>query len=381
MPVHKLNSVNAFVVFDLDGASSSLGFVRCAPKLLVSSSAELARSATYTLALHGQRLGGATASINTAGVNRDEAVKAFVDEIAGMVTEGKFLPDAGKGITEADLASLRADDLRPEILFSQYKGINFQEYLRGASAVAAVAKAISGVGTPSELGTPDTPSTSDELSAVSPPSKPHAPSEIKGQTAAFEGFDSTGLAAATELAKFGAQVVALSTSAGCVENEAGFDIASLAENYLQHGENLVEHLGREVSEPHRIFSVESDIFFAGSKFGVVDHQVAELMQPRVLGSLHHLAFTTRGLVELQKKAVAVLPDFLCLGGPFYAEPTQTDSAQNPQDIIQAAQANTAALVEELIDHPEGIFLAACYKAEEFLLTWRDELPFGRPLAP
>ncbi len=32
------------------------------------------------------------------------------------------------------------------------------------------------------------------------------------------------------------------------------------------------------------------------------------------------------------------------------------------------------------DAPGGLFLAACRRAEAHLLTWVDQLPFGRPLA-
>jgi len=349
MSTHKLSSTDAFVVFDLDDCPSSLGFVRCAPKLLESSSAELARSTTYTLALHGLKLGGATASINTAKTaDKDLAIKAFADEIAGMVAQGQFLPDAGKGIAEADLSSLRADDYRNDMLFSQWEGMPLQAYLRGVSAAVAVASAAGGLGA------------------------------FEGQTVALEGFDSVGLAAAIELAQLGGRVVAVATPSGCVHHDSGFELATLKQAYAEHGQELVQHIGGEVVKPGKIFGAECDVLLAGSKFGVVDHHVAGSISARVLGSSHHLAFTTRGLVELQRKQVAVLPDFLCLGGPLYVEPAST---LDQPGLIEVVKTSLGPLVEELKEHPEGIFLGACYKAEAFLLTWREELPFGRPLAP
>jgi hypothetical protein len=38
------------------------------------------------------------------------------------------------------------------------------------------------------------------------------------------------------------------------------------------------------------------------------------------------------------------------------------------------------LVGELRGHAEGPFLGACLRAEDFLRSWQDALPFGRPLA-
>ena len=31
-------------------------------------------------------------------------------------------------------------------------------------------------------------------------------------------------------------------------------------------------------------------------------------------------------------------------------------------------------------HDDGPLLAGCYQAEAYLRTWREQLPFGRPLA-
>jgi hypothetical protein len=67
MPVvtfHKLGATDAFVVFDLDGASRSVGPTRLAPKILVDGAELLARSATYLFASFGHQVGGASAGIN-----------------------------------------------------------------------------------------------------------------------------------------------------------------------------------------------------------------------------------------------------------------------------------------------------------------------------
>lgn len=345
MPTRKLKSANAFVVSDLEDAETASGLVRCAPKILPSSAAELARSATYTFAAHGCKRGGASAGINAKGDQRDEAVRAFTDEIAEMAATGKFLPDAGRGMTEDDLRPLRAGDLRGEALFAEHEGMPLATYLQGVGAVAAAGAALGG---------------------------------LEDRTAALEGFGLAGLAAAKELEEQGAKVVAVSTGAGVAATPAGFSLAELSEAFASHSEEMVKHLraGLSSGDSDAIWSTEADMFFAGSKIGAVDHNAAELFAPMALASLAPLAFTTKALVALQRKDAKVLPDFVCLGGPIYAE-----VPISPDDAIVAARASTAALVEDASGHPEGIFLGACAIAERFLLTWRDELPFGRPLAP
>ncbi len=383
---HKLTSTNAFIIFDLEDAETASGLVRCAPKILPSSAKELARSATYTFAAHGCKRGGASAGINAKGSERDEAVRAFTEEIAEMVAAGKFLPDAGRGVTEEDLQPLRASDRRGDAHFSKhgftedtsskyasskYNSTTLATYLQGVSAVAA---------TEAALGA------------------------LEGRTVALEGFGPAGLAAAKELEERGAKVVAVATAAGMSKvaagmSQAGFSHAELAEAFAAYGQEMVEHLetgsmkkhseaeqgseteqGREAGqgrEANSIWSVEADIFFTGSKIGAVDHNVAELFSPMALVSLTPLAFTTKALVALQQKGTKVLPDFVCLGGSIYAE----GEIPSADKAIATARTNTAALVEEAEGHPEGIFLGVCAIAEQFLLTWRDELPFGRPLAP
>ena len=349
MPTQKLASANAFVIFDLEDAETSSGLVRCAPKILPSSAAELARSATYTFAAHGCKRGGASAGINAKGDERDEAVRAFTEEIAEMASAGKFLPDAGRGVAEDDLLPLRADDLRGDALFKEHEGMPLATYLHGVGAVAAAGAALGG---------------------------------LEGRTAAVEGLGLAGLAAAKELEEQGAKVVAVSTGTGVAVASVGFSHAELSEAFAAHGEEMVKHLGGGADSgegKNSIWSAEADLFFAGSKIGAVDHTVAELFAPLALASLTPLAFTTKALVALERKGAKVLPDFVCLGGPLYAEADGGQTA--PSDAIAATRSKTSALVEEASQHPEGVFLGACAIAEQFLLTWQDELPFGRPLAP
>ena len=50
------------------------------------------------------------------------------------------------------------------------------------------------------------------------------------------------------------------------------------------------------------------------------------------------------------------------------------------DDLRSATADTVeAVMSETVEHDDGPFMAACYRAESCLQTWQDELPFGRPL--
>lgn len=163
----KLSGVDAFVVVDLDGAEASSGPVRRARKVLPGGVRDLARSQTYTYAVLGMRRGGASAGINATDADRAEAVAAFAEQAAPLVADRTYLPDPAKGVDEADLAPLRADDPRGRS----------GAFLAGCEALSAAAAAEAALG------------------------------GLDGRTAAIEGAGAGGPALAEALAERGAAVV------------------------------------------------------------------------------------------------------------------------------------------------------------------------------
>ena len=70
--------------------------------------------------------------------------------------------------------------------------------------------------------------------------------------------------------------------------------------------------------------------------------------------------------------------FLTTSGPLHAWAPGAPSAAD--EVIAAAEAFVSATTTEVLDHDEGPYLGASYRAEDFLRTWQERLPFGRPLA-
>jgi hypothetical protein len=69
--------------------------------------------------------------------------------------------------------------------------------------------------------------------------------------------------------------------------------------------------------------------------------------------------------------VVVVPDFLSTAAPALSavDPDGGDAMTRVHDAVAA-----------LADEGTGLWMAAVAKAEAHLATWRDELPFGRPLS-
>jgi hypothetical protein len=332
----KLTTVDAFVITDLDDAALSAGIVRLAPKLLVDGASWLARSQTYQFASFGRQVGGASAGINAAAEARAEAIAAFIAEFTP--DSATVLLDAGKGLGAGEIAALRASDPRPAA------AIDDAAALRRSGIVASAELALGG---------------------------------LDDRAVAIEGFDAAGLELATDLVARGARIVALSTASGTASSADGFDLAQLAEGFASHKADVVKELGVDAKPGWAVFGAAADALFVGSKTGALDHNGAPHVKAKVVVPTGALPVSAKALAMLSGSGVLVLPDFIVLGGPLAAWPL--GGATAPADSAVAAELVTSVL-GEVLGATHGPVLAACERAEAFLLTWRSELPFGRPIA-
>jgi glutamate dehydrogenase/leucine dehydrogenase len=337
--IQKLERTNAFIVFDLAEATQNIGITRLAPKILVDGATLLARSTTYLLATFEWQMGGASAGINAKPADRGTALAAFVEEVEPLVREGTFRTEPGKGVSEEDFAALLAADPRPGA------GAGMGRDLIGTSAATAAEKTLGG---------------------------------LDGRTVAIEGLDRSTVGVVTAMAEGGAQIVAVSTTKGTVVHDTGFDASVLASLVAEHGVDAVDHLDAEVLPAAAVFADEVDVFCVGSKTGIVDHDVATSIKAPLVVPIAPLPITAKALAVLRRAERIVLPDFVTIAGPTLA--WLADEGTSVDDLRTLVSEAVEVVLDEVLDHEDGPLLAACYRAEAFLRTWQDDLPFGRPLA-
>jgi glutamate dehydrogenase (NAD(P)+) len=340
--IQKLESTDAFIVFDLDGAPHNIGITRLAPKILADGATLLARSNTYLFATFEQQAGGASAGINAKPEDRDAAIAAFVTEVGPLVAEGTFLTEPGKGVSAADLAPLLEAD--PRAALPAADGAR----LLGAGVATAVELALGGSGS------------------------------LAGARVAVEGLDRATVSVVTDLASAGGQIVAVSTTKGTIADPAGLDPAALAEAVAAHGPAAVEQLGPEVGPAWKIFGADADVLCAGSKSGAVSDAGAGSVTAKVVAPIAPVPVTAKALAMLRRQGSIVLPDFVTIAGPMFA--SFPDEGATFDDVRATVVEQVGGALGEVLDHEDGPLLGACYRAEAFLRTWCDALPFGRPLA-
>ncbi len=338
MSILSCDSTDAFVVLDLGDEVPALGQVRAAPKVLRDGAGLLARSWTYTLATFEHRLGGASAGVNTAPDSRAEALGAFATEISPHAADGSLRLEPGRGVETTEVSALvDADDRSP--LFWEHRAA-----LRGLGAVLCA----------------------------------DASGGLDGRAVVIEGFDDAGPELARAVYDRGGRVVAVATSAGAATDGRGLAAPMLTQAWREHGSELIDHLDVPRQELSALWAQDADILFVGSRAGVIDHHLAAAMAVGRVVPTGPVPVTARALATLARAGTVVLPDFVTTAGPLFAMWPGEDASL--EGIRASASVGLLGAVGEIVDHPEGPFLGACLRAEAFLGSWRDELPFGRPLA-
>ncbi|MCB1256993.1 MAG: hypothetical protein KDB26_07805 [Microthrixaceae bacterium] len=133
--------------------------------------------------------------------------------------------------------------------------------------------------------------------------------------------------------------------------------------------------------PAEFESTPSQALICGSKVGLIDHEMAARLPHDVIVPMGPSPVTARAFAVLTKKNVTVIPAFLSVCGPLFAHRAQVEMPNAGPDIetlCTQVDEFVTARSEELSQHPEGSYMGACFAAEEFLATWIEELPFGRP---
>jgi glutamate dehydrogenase/leucine dehydrogenase len=206
--------------------------------------------------------------------------------------------------------------------------------------------------------------------------------DLAGATVAVEGFDAAGgvaLAAAQRLVDRGARITCIATTAGSAVRAEGFAPEELRQGSAEHGADVVAHLGGEPGKPWAALAAEVDLLLAGSKAGAITHDNAGYVKAAAVVPVGRVPVTAKALAILRRAGVVVLPDFVTLaGGGFAAWPTEP--VDDPTVVTGRIEEAVAAVLGEVLDHADGPLLAAAYRAEAFLRTWQEQLPFGRPLA-
>jgi glutamate dehydrogenase (NAD(P)+) len=345
--VVRLQSVDAFVVFDLDDAPHNAGGTRLAPDVTEKEGALLARAMTYKFAVLGHPLGGAKGLVRATADERATVMARYCDEIRPLVSSRRFATGPDLGTYEADFASLRPATWEPHVMNSAVDGVAFEDVLTGYGVAVAADVALGG---------------------------------LDGRTVAVEGFGKVGAGVAREITRRGGRLVAVSTVAGCVADPDGLDLDELWEARVARGDQLVAALDRSCLPREALFEVDADVLVPGARVGVIDEQRAGCVAARAVVPAANVPYTAAGLAALCDRGIAAHADFVCNAAAVVGYTSRATASQ--QEVLDRVTQTISDLVGACATDARGPFAAASAIAEDFLQTWRDPIGFppGPPLA-
>jgi glutamate dehydrogenase/leucine dehydrogenase len=164
---------------------------------------------------------------------------------------------------------------------------------------------------------------------------------------------------------------AVAAAVGALGSLDGKSVAIVGEGPVAEAAAMSVSANGAVAAPGAPFGADADVLFVAGKAGVLDHDLAFTVKAKLVVPLSPVPVTARALAILGRAGTVVVPDFLALAAP-------TLAAVDPDggDPIERVLTTVAELAVEGTE----LWMSAVTRAEEHLLTWQDELPFGRPLA-
>jgi glutamate dehydrogenase (NAD(P)+) len=136
---------------------------------------------------------------------------------------------------------------------------------------------------------------------------------LKGATAAVQGFGNVGAATARLLHALGVRVVAITDVHGGVSDPAGLDVPFL-HRYLQEHGTIAGAPGTRPIANEELFALDVDVLVLGALEGQITERNAGSVRARILAEAANGPVTPGADPILERAGVVVIPDILCNAG-------------------------------------------------------------------
>jgi glutamate dehydrogenase/leucine dehydrogenase len=345
--LHRLETVDGFIAFDLDDCRTSAGGTRFAPDVTETEAALLARAMTYKFGAIGREVGGAKGAVRGSAAEKSDVMTRYCQEIGPLVRDFTFLTGPDLGTSEADFAAIRNPDAPRSVMAGTVGNDPIEDLVTGFGVVVAAETAMG---------------------------------SIDGVTFAIEGFGKVGGGVAREVVRRGGKVVAVSTIDGCVFDSSGLDVELLLSLRPAFGDGVVKEVGGDFrSDPAVLFDVEAEVLVPGARTGVITREIAERLRTRWIVPAANVPYTAGSIDVMRGRRVRYLADFVCNAG---ATIGYSSNAKDAGELFKRVEDKIVALTSEASAYPQGPFEGACAIAERYIESWRgpDGLPPGPPLA-
>lgn len=169
--------------------------------------------------------------------------------------------------------------------------------------------------------------------------------DLRKARVAVQGYGNVGSAAANELHRMGAKVVAVADIHGVTHNFMGLDIEGLNE-HVKGGGVVPSFPGGESITSQQFFSIDCDILIPAASANQITLENAESIQARLIAEGANGPTTPEADQILQKRGVFVIPDILCnAGGVFVSYLEYTQETQREQMTLEEVESRLEKRME------------------------------------
>ncbi len=186
----------------------------------------------------------------------------------------------------------------------------------------------------------------------------HISINLKKATIAIDGFGNVGSFLAKYISEFGAKVVAVSDSRGCVYNPDGLDYGKL-KKVKEEARSVVNYEPGQVLKNEELFELPVDILVPASIPDVINERNADKIEAKLIVEAANIPATHESEERLHEKGVLVVPDIIANAGGVISSYAEY-MGENPQRMFEMVEENIVRNVRSVIK-----------KAEEEKITPRD----------
>ncbi len=339
------HSAEGYVVIDSLRWGTSAGGVRISGDMTLAEVRALAREMSCKFGFFDLPRGGAKSGIRMPGVlgvkERRDVLEDFGSRLKPLIVSGRYYPGMDMNCGPGDLQAIYRGAGQEVDGFTD---TSFYTSLSVAHALMACRR------------------------ISFPPDRP--------LTLAVEGFGRVGAHLARRLPPQAFRITALSTLAGGVSSESGFDPEDLARLRDKHGDSLVEHLPGKRIEKREILSSLVDILVPSARTWSIDIETASKLRAACVVPVANVPYAEGVSELLHRRGVLCLPGFVCNGGGVFAS-SLADSAVEGERIEAICRDFYQPMVEELIRRSRSLGISPVELAQQVALRRLERGEGGR----
>jgi glutamate dehydrogenase/leucine dehydrogenase len=171
--------------------------------------------------------------------------------------------------------------------------------------------------------------------------------KLKGARVAIEGFGKVATGVLRYMWEAGACVVAVSNSEGTLYAQDGLDVPRILAARRECGSQALAAAQGERLPAAALFTLPVDVLVPGTRSHVIDEQLAGRVRARAIASISNLPLTAGAEIQLQRRGVMIVPDFVAnMGGVLIAVADIVGA--NADDTFRAVARIMPAAVEPLL---------------------------------